>query len=979
MELLRYNELYVSREIRDQFDRVVEQLVRGDFRSAEVKKLKPTTFYRAKLNESDRLLFKFARHGDTRHLLLLEVIYNHAYDKSRFLKGAAIDENKLEPLTEAPSPTAHEVEPLAYANPKTRQFCFLDKILSFDDVQNSVLHMRPPVILIGSAGSGKTVLTLEKLKYLHGDILYVTHSPFLVENARNLYYASNYDNEKQNIEFLSFRELLESVRIPPGREVTWRAFADWFNRHRASVPVKDAHKLYEEFKGVITGSVVDRPYLSAEQYLALGVRQSIFLESERAVVYELFNRYLRFLHEEQLYDLNIACFETLPLSTPGYDFVVVDEVQDLTLIQIQFILKRLRVDQNFVFCGDSNQIVHPNFFSWATVKSFFYEKGGRDKLEIMRVLNTNYRNSPEVTAYSNRLLLLKNLRFGSIDRESNYLVQCNAAGQGRVEFLRDIPAVRQELNQKTRKSANFAVIVMRDEDKTAAAKYFETPLIFAIHEAKGLEYPNIILYNFVSGDAKPFAEIAAGVTATDLQADSVAYNRARDKSDKSLEVYKFFVNSLYVAMTRAVRSLYVIESHQQHPLLDVLGMIAPGEKVNVANQESSRDEWNREARRLELQGKQEQADAIRRRILGNTPVPWQVVSRDRLDWLRKEALNPEVFNNQAKHLLFEYACVYNLPRVFGELLALKYNRARFARAELPAVIEKHTRLYNDRSGKFNDLYRLIEKHGVDYRNPLNQTPLMLAASLGLAPLVKRLLADGASRETHDNGGRTALQLALAAAFAPTAKAEDYTRGPFAGIYADLAPSCIRVRVFNRLVKIDARNMEFFLLNCLIAQFVDLVQDVGTLAARFVKFGFTAADLTNDFARIPDTILPEYRKRQTYISSILAKNEIRSSSPYSRRLLLRAQRGQYILNPAIELELDGKFVNVCDLLGIDELAKAQESSTAKHLLQYITLTRLKLTQKEQMPARQRRPRVAQSPSAPTPDAPAPAEVGSGPAA
>ena len=48
-------------------------------------------------------------------------------------------------------------------------------------------------------------------------------------------------------------------------------------------------------------------------------------------------------------------------------------------------------------------------------------------------------------------------------------------------------------------------------------------------------------------------------SAEDLQADSLEYRRAKDKSDKSLEVYKFFVNALYVALTRAIRNLYLIQ------------------------------------------------------------------------------------------------------------------------------------------------------------------------------------------------------------------------------------------------------------------------------------------------------------------------------------------------------------------------------------------------------------------------------------
>jgi hypothetical protein len=66
-----------------------------------------------------------------------------------------------------------------YVNQKLRHFHLLDRILSFDDAQNEVFGLRPPLILVGSAGSGKTVLTLEKLKQLSGDVLYVTLSPYL--------------------------------------------------------------------------------------------------------------------------------------------------------------------------------------------------------------------------------------------------------------------------------------------------------------------------------------------------------------------------------------------------------------------------------------------------------------------------------------------------------------------------------------------------------------------------------------------------------------------------------------------------------------------------------------------------------------------------------------------------------------------------------------------------------------------------------
>ena len=159
--------------------------------------------------------------------------------------------------------------------------------------------------------------------------------------------------------------------------------------------------------------------------------------------------------------------------------------------------------------------------------------------------------------------------------------------------------------------------------KALVRKIFDTPLLFSIHEAKGLEYENVILLNFVSGERQIFQELVTGVSEEDMEAE-ICYMRALDKKDKSLEAYKFFVNSLYVAVTRAVQRLYIIESDTRHPLFQMLGLHNALEQVKMNAEQSTNEEWQAEARRLELQGKQEQADEIRRTILKTQPVPWEV-------------------------------------------------------------------------------------------------------------------------------------------------------------------------------------------------------------------------------------------------------------------------------------------------------------------------------------------------------------------
>jgi hypothetical protein len=927
MDILQYSDLDISR-VREQFERAVAHLRTGDFRAADVKKLTGTPFYRAKLDHADRLLFRFARHGERTVLLLLEVIYGHAYNKSRFLNGAQIDDEKLvpaaDPLHDAEA-TGPEALKLNYVNFRNPRFHLLDKVLSFDEIQDEIFRLTPPLIIIGSAGSGKTALMIEKLKLLQGNALYVTLSPFLVENARNLYYANHYENDRVEVDFLSYRELLQTILVPPGRELVFRAFEQWFARHRQASGIKDAHQLFEEFRGVLTGAPVDRPCLSRDNYLDLGVRQSIFLEKERAEVYSIFEKYLAFLRDSGFYDSNILSWQYLPNARPAYDYVVIDEVQDLTNVQIYLILKHLRGVNNFMLGGDANQIVHPNFFHWSQIKTLFYLNRDEDKKEIIRILHTNYRNSPQVTEVANRLLLIKNARFGSIDKESNHLVRCISENKGEVTLLASTSDVLRSLNEKTRKSARFAVIVLREEDKATARQYFATPLLFSIQEAKGLEYENIILLNFVSNNSSEFQEIIEGVTADQLQLDEMKYSRAKDKSDKSAEAYKFFINALYVAATRAVQNLYVVERDHRHRLIDLLGLHQASERVHMAAQESSKEDWEREARRLELQGKQEQAELIRRDLLGNQPVPWKVLTQETLDELKKEALNPENFNKQAKNQLFEYAIVYSVKPLFRELAALKYSRAVSpGKSDLDAVVRKYRQDYYERS--YPNLKRKIQLHGIDFRNPLNQTPLMISAQMGLPDLIKALLAGGADPELRDNWGRTPFQIALRQAYLDP----NYAIEKIGPAYDLLAPSSLKVTVDGRLIKLDRTIMEFFLLQSMLSVFQEILRD----KIQWRIPAFETGDFIFALEHFPENVIPERRRIRSYITNVLSRNEVMRNEGANRKLFVRVARGFYLPNPRMEIQTGERWQGIYDVINLDALEREKDNKNLQNLVRFI---------------------------------------------
>jgi hypothetical protein len=919
MQILYYTDLDYSK-VKKSFTKVVEYLRNDQFSGADVKKMSNSGYYRAKLDEENRLLFKFARYQGNTYLLLLEVIMHHNYRDSRFLNGAVIDESKIAPLTRPEPEEEADVVVLPYVNANSTQFHLLDKVISFDDDQQEVFRLPPPLIVIGSAGSGKTALTLEKIKTLRGAILYVTRSPYLVENSAGLYASFEYRNEDQEIDFLSFKEFVETIRIPPGRELPFRAFDAWFARYRNTVKIRDSYKLYEEFKGVLTGMEFEKEYLERADYLALGVRQSVFLAEEREAVYDLFEKYLKFLSENNYYELNMIAHRWRELGQPKYDFIIVDEVQDLTNAQLFLILQSLKKPGQFILCGDSNQIVHPNSFSWSKVKSMFYTQDVLDGQ--LHILRTNYRNSPQVTDIANRLLKVKNSRFGSIDRESTYLVNPISDKPGEVVCLRDDAAIKRDLNQKTRNSAQFAVVVMSNEDKAEARKIFQTPLLFSVQEAKGLEYENIILLNFVANRSREFLEISRGVSAAEVEAEDLRYSRAKDKTDKSLDAYKFYVNSLYVAMTRAVRNLYVLESNHKHPLLELLGLATPRRDLNMAEQRSSADEWQREARRLEMQGKAEQAENIRQNILGTQKTPWTPITWEELKNLKKEALNPEHFNKKAKDRLFYFALIYHEQEIIRQLSELKYRRADQAERERAAIYRKFYAHY-----AADDVKKVegnIRKYGVDYRDEFNMTPLLAAIKCGANKVTDFLLRQEADRSLTDNLGINPFLMALQQAHAHDALATDR----LIELYPKLQPESVKIKVDNQLVKIYARSAEFFLLHNFIVLQPMLLMDKKDLEDK----GMSMDDVTAFCQDFPDAILPQYRKKRQYLNSILAKNEIDRADPYNKKLFLRIARGVYVLNPEMELWIaEDQWMNVYDMMAMEKMTRERNEALKKEAL------------------------------------------------
>ena len=448
---------------------------------------------------------------------------------------------------------------------------------------------------------------------------------------------------------------------------------------------------------------------------------------------------------------------------------------------------------------------------------------------------------------------------------------------------------------------------MHADDKADARRLFSTPLVFSIQEAKGLEYESIILFNFISGEQKVFRDIASGVDASDLEGEELAYARAKSKQDKSLEIYKFYINALYVAITRAVKNLYIIEHQLDHPAIRLLDLERFSGELSLDVQGSSIDEWQREARKLELQGKREQAEAIHERILERKPVPWPVFDRHGFEALCTEAFE----TNHKKKLLqaFEYALLHQHQPTLNKLVSQRFKPAN--QPEEKALKQLHRQHYMTYDlGKPAAVLRDTERYGIDHCTVFNLTPLMIAARAGNAELVQALLERGADTSLVANHGLNAYQMVLELATTQT----NYARQKSANVHTLLKPKTLSIQVDNRLIKLTGSLMEMFLLNLMFAQFYRHFNMLGPYGD-----AFSAKFIAAWVADLPEAVLPKKRKRQAYISSVLSKNEMTKNGPYNRKLFLRISRGQYIINPVLQLRLGDQWVRVHDLLVLDDLS------------------------------------------------------------
>ncbi len=268
-----------------------------------------------------------------------------------------------------------------------------------------------PARVSGSAGTGKTIVALHRAVNLarqnpDSRILLTTFSPTLADNLRN----------KLRVLISAEPRLAERIDVHAIHSIARRLYELKFGKPKivsetelgalikvASEAV-DGHKFSQSFLRAEWDQIVDawqiKDWEGYRDVVRLG-RKTRLPEKQRESAWKIFECLKARLSEEGLVT-HAMIFDRLTADLEGgapapYDFVVVDEAQDLTPTQLRFLsaLARTRANGLF-FAGDLGQRIFQQAFSWLSL--------GVDIRGRSRSLKINYRTSHQIRSHADRLL-----------------------------------------------------------------------------------------------------------------------------------------------------------------------------------------------------------------------------------------------------------------------------------------------------------------------------------------------------------------------------------------------------------------------------------------------------------------------------------------------------------------------------------------------------------------------------------------------
>jgi hypothetical protein len=246
--------------------------------------------------------------------------------------------------------------------------------------------------------------------------------------------------------------------------VSLDSFSAWLRRCSLRI---DASLAWEELRSILKGACLNlgRPMLEEQEYYDLGRKRAPLFADDRPQIFAIAQRYQQWLHQTGAADQIDLCRAAFRQSRHGrggrYDVIVCDEVQDLTELEVAFVLSLSSSKDlgGVVLAGDSQQIVNPTGFRWAEVRqSILKVTGGITAPKPVR-LRRNCRSVRPLVEFANSLLNLKQQIFGRYEEDG--FEDAVAEGSTPIQIA---ASERQVLDAIRDFGPRCAILVMEDTE-----------------------------------------------------------------------------------------------------------------------------------------------------------------------------------------------------------------------------------------------------------------------------------------------------------------------------------------------------------------------------------------------------------------------------------------------------------------------------------------------------------------------------------
>ncbi|AFZ53444.1 UvrD-helicase domain-containing protein [Cyanobacterium aponinum] len=446
-----------------------------------------------------------------------------------------------------------------------------DLILSSQQYQ--IIKQQPnlPTLLTGSAGSGKTSIALylalhnahnQKNDQSSYQVLYVTYNRSLTNYAENIIkriYPEKLDNfiniDYQNLcQIFSEKYRLNIKRFKPENKVNLYRFINHFYQHQIQkINNLNPISLWEEIRHLLKGSLeainLENNLITYEQYQELINHSTLRRDINYQQVYQLVTNYQHWLESHEYWDeLDYTHYllKQIPEDYQGeYHEIYCDEIQDLTQIQVKFLLRLLILNNDgyslpkIFFTGDPAQTINPSGFSWNKIKNNihqsyqnYYQINQINKQIEPEHLTINFRSYSGIVNLGSAIVNI--IRENSNNQSELIKQETWLESEIKPFILKESP--EQIFQEKASFGLKNAIIVSDENEKERLASYFpqDSERILTIQEVKGLEFDEVLIWNFFTG-----------------------FDSWQNRNNQAIrELNNFKYNCLYVCITRARNKLY---------------------------------------------------------------------------------------------------------------------------------------------------------------------------------------------------------------------------------------------------------------------------------------------------------------------------------------------------------------------------------------------------------------------------------------